>query len=521
MEHRDNHIHPDVAPPPAPDARERHPGARRRTSEPVAPEPPGSLLIDGLLRLARGGRDYPVLDPATGQEFARCPDASAADADEAVRAARRAFDDTVWRNNPGLRSECLRRLLVVLDQHREKLRDLLVREAGVPIRLTRSVQLDGAFADVAWICDLLDRYPWHQRLPDRSFHSFPSRRTQHDEAIGVAALLTPANFPLTLMLRMLFLALAAGNTVVLKPSPHVPLVALTVARLAAESGEFPPGVLNVLTAADPVRIGLMLAGHELIDLVGLTGSTPTGRQIARAAAPTLKRTVLHLGGHGAHIVLNDAHPEVAAASGARVCFHAGQACSLFKRLLVPRHLYRDAVDLAREAMAAVPFGDPRDPVVTMGPLVSAALRDRVLEVRDRVVRAGGQVHYSGGAPDNCSRGYFVPPTLITGLPADAHLARHELPGPMLLLQPYDTEAEAITMANAPPYGLSAAISSGSVDRARSVAARLRVGAIMVNDGLPYGPDAPYVALRQSGNGHNGGEAALRDYLVTKVIGYPG
>jgi aldehyde dehydrogenase (NAD+) len=308
---------------------------------------------------------------------------------------------------------------------------------------------------------------------------------------------------------------------VLKPSPHTPLTALLVARIAAGPADLPPGVLNVVTAADPAEIGRFLVGHNLVDLVALTGSTPTGREVAAAAAMTLKRTVLHLGGHGAHIVLDDADPEVAAAAGARVCFHAGQACSLFKRLLVPRRWYADSLELARAGMASVPIGDPRDPDVAMGPVVSAGLRDRIHAVRRQAMEAGGRVFASGGSRAVRRSGNFVEPVVVAGVPPDARLSCDEIPGPVLLVLPYDSEAEAVAIANGPPYGLSAAVSSGSEERAQSVAARLRAGAITVNDGLPYGPDSPYAALRQSGNGHNGGAAALRDYLVTRVTGSRG
>jgi aldehyde dehydrogenase (NAD+) len=478
------------------------------------------LLVNGVLRPASGSQDYPDLNPATGTEIARAPDASAHDVDDAVRAARRAFDGTAWRHDPVLRGACLHRLLAVIDERRESFRDLLVREAGVPDRLTRSIQLDGMFAELAWICDQLDCQSWRVSLAGQEFHGFASDRTAHEEPVGVAALLTPGNFPVALLLRPLFLALAAGNTVVLKPSPHTPLAALLVAECAVDA-DLPPGVLNVLTARDPVAPGRILAGHDLVDLVGLTGSTPTGRDVAGVAARTLKRTVLHLGGHGAHVVLDDADPELVAAAAARVCFHAGQACSLFKRLLLPRSWLPDALDLAHEVMAAIPIGDPGDPDVVMGPVVSLALRDRVLALPQQVDRAGGRVVYGGDVPSGLpEHGCYVRPTLVTGVPPGADVARHELPGPVLLVLPYDTEDEAVAIANEPGYGLSAAVSSGSDDRALAIAARLRAGAVTANDGLPYGPDAPCGAFGLSGNGHSGGAAALRDYLTTKVVGFP-
>lgn len=477
---------------------------------------PTRLLVDGVLRPAAGGREYPDVDPTTGEVVGFGPDASVEDADEAVRAARRAFDRSAWSSDPALRADRLRRFAAALEGDREVLRALLVREAGVPVRLTRSVLLDAGFAELAAIRALLDGFPWRERLTDVSFHGFTSAREAVSEPAGVAAVVTPANFPVTLLLRDLFLALAAGNAVVVKPSPHVPLAALEVARVAAEAADLPAGVLNVVTGWDGAGLGLFLAGHELVDLVAVTGSTATGRAVARAAAP--KRLVTRLGGNGAHVVLDDADWDIVAAVGARVCFHAGQACTLFKRLLVPRDRLDDAVDVLREAMASVPVGDPRDPDVIMGPVVSADLRDRVLAFAAEVEASGGTVHRVGDVP--FTSGFFVRPMLVTGLPRTCDLVRHELPGPVLAVLPYDSEDEAVEIANDPPYGLSAAV-SGSPARAAAIAGRLRAGAVTVNDGLPYGSDAPFQGMRGSGSAHAGGEAALRDYLVTKVVGFPG
>ncbi|WP_018686056.1 aldehyde dehydrogenase family protein [Actinokineospora enzanensis] len=477
-----------------------------------------ALLVDGESRPAAGGRTYPDVAPATGEPFAAVPDATVEDLDQAVRAARHAFDRGDWVRDPACRVACLRALVAGLRASRERLRELLVGEGGVPVRLTRSIQLDGALDEAGSLCDLVERHRWLVDLPTRGFHGFSSGREVRAEPVGVVALITPANFPLALLLRSLVLALGAGNTVVLKVSPHTPLAGLAVGAHAVAAG-FPPGVLNVVSSAHPAHLGTVLAAHPSVDLVGLTGSTAAGRAVAYAAAATLKRLVLNLGGAGAHVVLDGADDGDIAAAGARVCFHAGQACSLYKRVLVPRARYAEALELLADGMAEVPIGNPADPDVLMGPLVSAELRDRVLAVSGQAERAGGRVIRAGRALP-AGGGFYVEPVLIADLSPDTDLARHELPGPALVALPYDDVDHAVALADGPAYGLSAAVSGGPPELARAVAARLRAGAVSVHGGLPYGPDAPFAARRGSGNGHHGGGAALADFLTTKVVGYP-
>lgn len=480
--------------------------------------PPPLLLVAGQLVDATGGR-YPDLDPSTGEIIGHAPQASVDDLDRAVLAARAAFETGRWRADPAFRVHCLRQFSDRIRAHAEQLRALLISECGVPVRLTHSIQLDACFAELDWLCTLLAGFDWEDRLPDAGFHGHRSGRLHLLEPVGVAGLLTPGNFPFALLAKRLFTALGAGNTVVLKPSPDGPGVALLLAALSLET-DLPAGVLNVVTGADPAELGEMLCRHPGVDLISMTGSSAAGRRVAARCAETGKRCVRYLGGKSAHLILDDADLPDVLATGARVCFHAGQACTLYTRLLVPRPWYAEGVELLGEVFADIPFGDPRDPEVAMGPLVNARLRDGFLAEVGAVAHGGGRVVVGGGVPAGYPRGFFVEPTVVADLSPEARLARDEVPGPVLCVLPYDTVDEAVHIANASPYGLAAAVTSGSVERAAEVARRLRAAAVSVNDGLPHGPDSPYQAFGESGDGHSGGAAAVLDYLTSKVVGYP-
>ncbi|MBF9128538.1 aldehyde dehydrogenase family protein [Plantactinospora sp. S1510] len=476
------------------------------------------MLVGGAFTEAADGRRFASLNPSTGEPVGTVPDASGTDVEAAVGAARRAADAGDWAHDPKFRAERLRGVVDLLDRQRETLRDDVVAEGGVPVRLTRSIQLDAVLGDLDWVCDHLVDHMADEDLGTRDFHGFGSARIVRRLPVGVAAVLTPANFPAALLLRRVFTALATGNTVVVKPSPYTSLTALRIAGLANEAG-LPPGVLNVVTAADHT-LGETLCGSDGVDLVSLTGSSAVGRRVAAIAGAGLKRVVLYLSGKAAHVVLPDADPDVLPYAAVRACFHAGQACTLFSRLVIPRRLFANGVEALREAMAAVPLGRPDDPEVVVGPLVSEAARQRFLTAVAAAGRSGAEIVCGGGIPPGLDGGYFAEPTLVTGARPDSPLARQDIPGPLLTVFPYDTETEALALANGTEYGLAAAVTSGSLERGRRFANRLRAAAVTINDGLPYGPDAPYAAFGASGNGHNGGGPAFDDYLVRQVTGLP-
>ncbi len=482
--------------------------------------PAPQMLVDGKLVGASGGGTFPVLNPATGEVIGHAPDGTAADLDAAVAAARRAFDETGWSTDLGLRIRCLRQLHKALVDHGESMRALTTAEVGAPAFLTAGPQYDVPVDALGWTIDLAEGYAWETDLGVAEPMGIPTRRTIRREAVGVVAAITPWNFPNQINLAKIGPALAAGNTVVLKPAPDTPWVAAELGRLAAEHTDLPPGVLNVVTTSDN-EVAARLTTDERVDLVSFTGSTATGRAIMAAAAPTLKRVFLELGGKSAAIVLDDA--DLAAAVGTAafsVCIHAGQGCALTTRLLVPRERYDEAVQVAADTMRSIGAGDPSDPGTVCGPVISAAQRDRVLSYLELARQEGGNVVTGGGVPAGREAGFWVEPTVIAGLTNDSRVAREEIFGPVLVVIPHDGDDDAVRIANDSPYGLSGSVDSGDVERARRVAARVRTGTLAVNGGVWFAPDAPFGGYKQSGLGREMGVAGFEEYLETKLLAEP-
>lgn len=478
-----------------------------------------NLLIDGRLRPGRGG-EFPTVNPATEEVLGIAANADAADLDEAIGAARRAFDQTGWARDTTLRTRCLRQLSEVLKAHSEVLRALTVAEAGVPVALTYGPQLDIPVADLTWFADLADGYEWCRDLGVAAPMGVRSRRTVVREPAGVVAAITPWNFPHQITFAKLGPALAAGNTVVLKPAPDTPWCAAAVGQLIAEETDFPPGVVNIVTSADH-GIGTLLTEDPRVDLVSFTGSTATGRSVMTSAAQTLKKVFLELGGKSAYLVLDDA--DLASACGLAafmVCTHAGQGCALTTRLLVPRDRYDEAVAATAAVMSGIRCGDPTDRRTICGPLISARQRDRVEGYLALAADEGGKIVCGGGRPAEHARGFYVEPTLVAGLTNDARVAREEIFGPVLVILPHDGDDDAVRIANDSPYGLSGTVHGTDLDRARAVAARIRTGTLSVNGAVWYSADAPFGGYKQSGTGREMGVAGFEEYLETKVIAEP-
>ncbi|HYQ66978.1 aldehyde dehydrogenase [Actinophytocola sp.] len=475
------------------------------------------LLVDGGLRPGRAGR-FPTVDPATEEVLGTAANAGAADLDDAIGAARRAFDDTDWSRDTALRAHCLRRLGEVLTAHGDDLRALTVAEAGVPVALTHGPQLDVPVAGLAWFAELAGAYEWRQDLGIATPMGVRSRRTVVREPAGVVAAITPWNFPHQIALAKLGPALAAGNTVVLKPAPDTPWCAAAVGRLIAEETDFPPGVVNIVTSADH-GIGALLAEDPRVDLVSFTGSTATGRSVMAAAATHLTKVFLELGGKSAFVVLDDADLASACAMAAfMVCTHAGQGCALTTRLLVPRARHDDAVAATAAVLSGIRCGDPTDRRTICGPLISARQRDRVEGYLALATAEGGRIVCGGGRPHH--KGFYVEPTLIAGLDNDSRVAREEIFGPVLVIIPHDGDDDAVRIANDSPYGLSGAVHGTDLDRARAVAGRIRTGTLSVNGAVWYAADAPFGGYKQSGIGRELGVAGFEEYLETKVIAEP-
>jgi aldehyde dehydrogenase (NAD+) len=473
------------------------------------------LLIDGTL-VAGGSGTFATINPATEEPIGTAADADTADMDRAIAAARAAFDDTDWSRDVALRVHCLRQLRDALNVEIEDLRAITVAEVGAPVSFTAGPHLQGPVDDLAFPAGVAENYSWSTDLGIASPMGIPSHRQLLREPYGVVGAITPFNFPHQLNLAKLGSALAAGNTVVLKAAPETPWCAAHVGRIIAERTDVPPGVVNIVTSSDP-RLGAMLSQDPRVDMVSFTGSTATGAAVMTAAAATIKKVFLELGGKSAFLVLDGADLERACGTAAvAVTRHAGQGCAFTTRLVVPRSRYDDAVTAAADAMRRVPVGDPTDPATVCGPLISARQRDRVQGYLDLAVTEGGSFACGGGRPAGLDIGYYIEPTVIAGLTNDARVAREEIFGPVLVVLAHDGDDDAVRIANDSPYGLSATV-WGPAERAARAAARLRTGTVNVNGGVWYSADAPFGGYKQSGVGREMGLAGFSEYLETKLI----
>ncbi|GAA4548376.1 aldehyde dehydrogenase family protein [Pseudonocardia xishanensis] len=476
---------------------------------------PSPLLVGRELRAAESGRTFENIDPTTEEVLGLAADGTLRDADAAMAAARVAFDDTGWADDLEFRLHCLVQLKAALEKNVEELRTILVKEAGCPISFTRSVQLDGALGEIDLAIDLARSYEWERPLVAVGDRLSTIRR----EPRGVMAAITPFNYPAYLDLRKIAPALAAGCTTILKPSPETPWCAAYIAKMAFEHTDLPPGVLNVLTSSD-TEVAASLTSDPRVDMVSFVGSTATGRRIMHQAADTLKKLVLELGGKSASIILDDADVAKAAAVAAGVGLHAGQGCGRLTRFIVPRSRYAEAVDAARDAFARIPVGDPADEATVQGPQVSAHQHRRVLGLIETAKSEGATVAFGGsGRPPGIERGYFVEPTLFTDVDPDSTIAQTEVFGPVAVMIPFDTDDEAVAIANNSSYGLSGAVTSGDPKRAMAVARRVRTGHLIVNGAVP-GLDTPFGGWKQSGIGVDSGLMGFEEHLAVKNIGTP-
>ncbi|MFV0493725.1 aldehyde dehydrogenase [Mycobacterium sp.] len=475
-----------------------------------------ALFIDGKL-VDGGAGTFPTLNPATEEVLGVAADADADDMGRAIEAARRAFDDTEWSRDTALRVRCVRQLQDAMRAHIEQLRELTIAEVGAPRMLTSIAQLQAPVDDLSFAADTAESYEWNRDLGSATPMGIPTHRTIAREAVGVVGAITPWNFPHQINLAKLGPALAAGNTVVLKPAPDTPWCAAVLGELIAEHTDFPPGVVNIVTSGDH-GVGALLAKDPRVDMISFTGSTDTGRTVMSDGAATVKKVFLELGGKSAFVVLDDA--DLAAAAGVSafsVCMHAGQGCAITTRLVVPRARYDEAVAIAAATMGGIKAGDPQNSKTICGPLISERQRDRVQGYLDLAVAEGGSFACGGGRPADRDVGFFIEPTLIVGLGNDARCAQEEIFGPVLVVIAHDGDDDAVRIANDSPYGLSATVYGADPDRAARAARRIRAGTVNVNGGVWYSADAPFGGYKQSGNGREMGLAGFDEYLETKLI----
>ena len=474
------------------------------------------LLIDGKLVPGSGGT-FPTINPATEETLGVAADATLEDMGAAIGAARRAFDETDWSTNVELRVRCLRQLQQAMRDHAEELRELTIAEVGAPRMLTAGAHLDGPIEDLSFAADTAENFQWTTDLGYATPQGIPTNRTIAREAIGVVGAITPWNFPHQINLAKVGPALAAGNTLILKPAPDTPWVAAVLGELVAEYTDFPAGVFNIITSSDHA-VGAQLSKGPGVDMVSFTGSTVTGRAVMTDAAATIKKVFLELGGKSAFLVLDDADLAGACAMAAfTAAMHAGQGCAITTRLVVPRAKYDEAVAAAAGTMGGIKPGDPNSKRTVCGPVISARQRDRVQGYLDLAIAEGGTFACGGGSPADRDKGFFIEPTVIAGLDNSARVAREEIFGPVLTVIAHDGDDDAVRIANDSPYGLSGTVFSSDPERAAGVAARMRVGTVNVNGGIWYSADAPFGGYKQSGNGREMGVAGFEEYLETKCI----
>lgn len=464
------------------------------------------LYVDGSWADPLGDGRIDVLNPATETIVASVPRGTSGDIDRAVAAAARAFGG--WSTMPVPdRQRYLHALAEELRHQAAEIADTIVAELGMPIDATLDVQALGAAEILQNYADEMDTVAWEHKLANSLVVKEP---------VGVVGAITPWNYPLYQIACKAGGALAAGSTVVIKPSELTPLNAYHLAA-AADAIGLPAGVLNVVPGTGP-EAGEALAAHPDIDMISLTGSARSGRRVAALAAPGIKRVGLELGGKSAGIVLDDADLETAVRAVVRnCCRNSGQSCSSQTRLLVPRHLLAGATEIAVAAARALRLGDPAEHGDHLGPLISASQRERVRGLIDDAAASGcGLVAGGSAAPAGFPVGYYVEPTVFSDVDPGATIAQTEVFGPVLSLIGYQSADDAIAIANNSSYGLSGGVWSSSSDRALAVARALRTGEVQLN-GAPFNVRAPFGGYKQSGYGRELGPYGIEEYLQTKAI----
>ncbi len=463
------------------------------------------LYVDGAwVPSASTAPGIPVVNPATEEVIDTVPAGVPEDVDRAVLAARRAFE-TWGTTTAEERGKHLSRLHEALAARADEIAAVITADMGAPITLSRRVQAALPVTVLGSFVSLLGDYEWEERVGN----SLVVR-----EPIGVVGAITPWNYPLHQVVAKVAAALAAGCTVVLKPSEVAPLASYVLAAVVDEVG-LPPGVFNLVSGAGPV-VGEALAAHPGVDMVSFTGSTRAGKRVAELAAGTVKKVALELGGKSANVLLDDADVALAAKVGVAYAYlNAGQTCTAWSRMLVPRSRYDEAVSLAVSAASDYQPGDPLDETTRLGPLVSLLQRDRVLSYVADGVAEGADLVLGSAAPLP-GPGWFVAPVVFAGVTPAMTIAQEEIFGPVLSILPYDDEADALRIANGTPYGLAGAVWSADSERALAFARRMQAGQVDVNGGR-FNPLAPFGGYKQSGLGREFGRHGLEEFLEIKSL----
>jgi acyl-CoA reductase-like NAD-dependent aldehyde dehydrogenase len=477
------------------------------------------LFINGEFVDAASGETFTSVDPATGEKIADIAMGGKEDAQRAIEAARKAFDEGPWPKMSGKeRAAKLNRIAELIGERAAELAELETRDGGGTIRKAQMADVPGAQSSFQWFARMAEERPDEEELPGSPFPV--SENYVRYEPIGVTTGIIPWNFPIIMASWKIAPAIAAGNTTVLKPASFTSLTAIELAKIIQEA-DLPPGVVNVV-AGPGGSVGEELAANPLVDKTAFTGSTEVGRRIMQLAAGTVKGCTLELGGKSANIVLDDADLDTAAAGVLWGTFmHGGQVCESGTRALVQRSIYDEFVGLLADRAGKIVLGSPLDPGTDLGPLVSHGQVQTV----ERYVQAGrdevGEPITGGarpeGLPDGLDKDAYFQPTIFTDVPNSAKIAQEEIFGPVLSVIPFDTDEEAVAIANDSMYGLAGGVQGGDLDRAKNVAAAMRTGTVWINDYHLISPERPFGGYKQSGVGRELGVQGYEIYRQVKHV----
>jgi aldehyde dehydrogenase (NAD+) len=456
------------------------------------------------------------VDPTSERILGSVCDAGAEDAREAIQAARQSFDSGIW-DSWEFRRTCLIQLQDALQRHAAEYRAALIAEIGCARRMTFADQYDYAVDKLGFYSDLLGTYEWSTTHPTDHLPGAIVSKSSRRIPVGVVAAITPWNLPVELILAKVGGALAAGCTMIIKPSPLAPWAGTLLGRLIAEETDIPAGVVNVI-ASSSVEVGIELTSNPQVDAIAFTGSTATGRSVMAAAAQGLKRVSLELGGKSAALILDDfAIDEFLPVVAGMACFNSGQSCIMPSRMLVPESLVDRCLSAAATGMNAVTVGDPRSFGTFMGPLISEDQRSRVEGMIADAVSSGAEIVTGGGRPKDLDHGFFLEPTLLAGIPEEATILREEVFGPVVCVIPYSDIDDAVQIANSSEFGLAGYVWSGSSERAMTVGRRLHAGMIGINGGMFTAGDMPFGGVKSSGMGREWGVAGMEEFLDIQTM----
>jgi aldehyde dehydrogenase (NAD+) len=473
------------------------------------------LFINGRLEGASDGKTAPTIEPATGEPWAEVASASVDDVDRAVSAARKAHESGVWRNkSPEERGEVLAKMANAVLARTEEIAPISVRDGGATMRTARMAEVMGTVQALQYYAGLA-----RQMVPEQEHAEVspvPSKNLVRHEPVGVVAAITPFNMPMALSCWKIGPALAAGNTVVLKPSPNAPVLALLLGQIASEAG-VPDGVLNVIASPEPA-VGQALVTHPGVNKISFTGSTRTGKQILAAAAENLTPVLLELGGKSADIVLEDADLDTAARGAAFGMFwHCGQVCMAGSRILVSDKVYDEFVDRFVGVTNTIKVGDPMNMATDMGPLISGPQLENTQKFVQSAIDEGCDLLSGGGRPEGLPKGYFHEPTIFGNARNDMQVAREEIFGPVAAVIRVQDDEEAVRVANDSDYGLAGGVWTKDIERGVSIARQVEAGTMWVNDYHMLNMNYPFGGYKHSGIGRELGPWGLSEYQQLKHV----